>query len=89
MNLEDSCFSIIDGTTNQQTHQQAQQQEYCSNGTEKLRAFVDGKELQSPSSLGDYILNDNDRILLIYGNQTADQLTQALNDLQKVPIIKT
>jgi hypothetical protein len=88
MNLEDSCFSINEGTANQQTQQQAQQQEYCSNGTEKLRAFVDGKELQSPSSLGNYILNDNDRILLIYGNQTADQLTQALSDLQKVPIIK-
>ena len=89
MNLEGSCFSISDGTVSQQNQQQAQQQEYCSNGTDKLRAFVNGKELDSPSSLGDYVLNDNDRILLIYGNQTADQLTQALDDLQKTPIIKT
>lgn len=82
MNLEDSCFSIVDETSNQQ-------QEYCSNGTEELRAFVNGQELESPSSLGSYILRDNDRILLIYGNQTADQLTQALSTLEEVPILKT
>jgi hypothetical protein len=54
-----------------------------------LRAFVNGKELESPSGLGDYILKDDDRILLIYGNQTADQLTQALSELEQVPILKT
>ncbi len=88
MNLEDSCFSITEGTTDQQGQPQEQQQEYCTNGTEKLRAFVDGKELESPSLLGDYILKDDDRILLIYGNQTADQLTQALAELEQVPIQK-
>jgi len=85
MNVEDSCFSILEETSNQQ----GQQQEYCTNGTEELRAFVNGKELESPSSLGDYILKDDDRILLIYGNQTADQLTQALSELEQVPILKT
>lgn len=85
MNLEDSCFSILEETSNQQR----QQQEYCTNGTEELRAFVNGKELESPSSLGDYILKDDDRILLIYGNQTADQLTQALSELGQLPILKT
>jgi hypothetical protein len=88
MNLEDSCLSITEATVNQNTQQQAQQHKYCSNATERLRAFVNGKELGSPSSLGDYIINDDDRILLIYGNQTAEQLTQALSDLQKVPILK-
>lgn len=88
MNLEDSCFSITEGATDQQGQPQEQQQEYCTNGTEKLRAFVDGKELESPSLLGDYILKDDDRILLIYGNQTADQLTQALAELEQVPIQK-
>jgi hypothetical protein len=88
MNLEDSCFSISGQTTDQQGQQQGQQEEYCSNGTETLRAFVNGKELESPSSLVDYILKDDDRILLIYGNQTADQLTQALGELEQVPILK-
>jgi hypothetical protein len=85
MNIEDSCFSIAVETSNQQE----QQQEYCSNGTEELRAFVNGEELESPSSLGSYILKDDDRILLIYGNQTADQLSQSLSALEEVPILKT
>ncbi len=83
MNLEDSCFS-----TQQERQQQGQQPEYCTNGTEELRAFVNGKELESPSLLGDYILKDDDRILLIYGNQTTDQLSQALSELEEVPILK-
>ncbi|MPZ05730.1 MAG: hypothetical protein GEU26_04820 [Nitrososphaeraceae archaeon] len=85
MNIEDSCFSIPEETSNQQE----QQQEYCSNGTEELRAFVNGEELESPSSLGSYILKDDDRILLIYGNQTADQLSQSLSALEEAPILKT
>ena len=89
MNLEDSCFSITEGTTDQQGQPQEQQQEYCTNGTESLRAYVNGKELESPASLGDYILRDDDRILLIYGNQTADQLAQALSELEQIPILKT
>lgn len=84
MNIEGSCFSIGEGTSNQQG-----QQEYCSNGTEELRAFVNGEELESPASLGSYILKDDDRILLIYGNQTADQLSQSLSALEEVPILKT
>jgi hypothetical protein len=85
MNLEDSCFSISGETSTQQ----GQQPEYCTNGTEELRAFVNGEELESPSLLGDYILKDDDRILLIYGNQTTDQLTQALSELEEVPILKS
>jgi hypothetical protein len=89
MNLEDSCFSISEGTSDQQGQQQGQQLEYCTNGTEELRAFVNGEELEPPSSLVDYILRDDDRILLIYGNQTTDQLTEALSELEEVPILKT
>jgi hypothetical protein len=89
MNLEDSCLSISEGTSDQQGQQQGQQLEYCTNGTEELRAFVNGEELEPPSSLVDYILRDDDRILLIYGNQTTDQLTEALSELEEVPILKT
>lgn len=89
MNLEDSCFSISEGTSDQQGQQQGQQLEYCTNGTEELRAFVNGEELEPPSSLVDHILKDDDRILLIYGNQTTDQLTEALSELEEVPILKT
>jgi hypothetical protein len=89
MNLEDDCFSMSEQSSDQQSQQQGQQQEYCTNGREALRAFVNGRELESPSSLDDYILKDDDRILLIYGNQTADQITQALSELEEIPILKT
>jgi hypothetical protein len=89
MNLEDSCFSISEGTSDQQGQQQGQQLEYCTNETEELRAFVNGEELEPSSALVDYILKDDDRILLIYGNQTTDQLTEALSELEEVPILKT
>jgi hypothetical protein len=90
MNLEGNCLSISQGTPNQQgEQQQGQEQEYCTNGTEELRAYVNGRELESPSLLGDYILKDDDRILLIYGNQTAEQLTQALGEVDQLPILKT
>lgn len=89
MNLEDNCFSISDQSSDQQGQQQGQEQEYCTNGTDELRAFVNGRELESPSSLGDYILKDDDRILLIYGNQTTDQITQALSELEEIPILKS
>ena len=89
MNLEDDCFSMSEQSSDQQSQQQGQQQEYCTNGNEALRAFVNGRELESPSSLDDYILKDDDRILLIYGNQTADQITQALSELEEIPILKT
>ena len=83
MNLEGSCFSIAGDPSNDQG-----QQVYCTNETQQLRAFVNGNELDSPGALGDYILKDDDRILLIYGNQSADQLTQALDELGRVPIKK-
>ncbi len=89
MNLEGNCLSISEGTATQQGEQQGQEQEYCTNGSEELRAYVNGRELESPSLLGDYILKDDDRILLIYGNQTAEQLTQALSELDQLPILKT
>ena len=89
MNLEDNCLSISQGTPTQQGEQQGQELEYCTNGTDELRAYVNGRELEFPSLLGDYILKDDDRILLIYGNQTAEQLTQALSELDQLPILKT
>jgi hypothetical protein len=86
MNLGGNCFSISGDPSNQQGQQQGQQQEFCTNGAQQLRAFVNGTELDSPSSLNDYIIKDNDRVLLIYGNQSADQLNQALAELEQVPI---
>lgn len=91
MRIEDNCFIVTDETSDQQGQQQQQQaqgREYCSNEQRELRAFVNGNELEPPSTLGDYVIEDNDRILLIYGNQTAQQLSQEIIALEQVPILK-
>lgn len=85
MGIENSCFLV----TEEVAGQQGQGQEYCSNGQENLKVFVNGNELDAPSSISDYILKEDDRILVLYGNQTADQLSQELNVLEELPILKT
>jgi hypothetical protein len=85
MGIENSCFLVTEAVAGQQ----GQGQEYCSSEQEKLRVFVNGNELEAPSSISDYILKDDDRILVLYGNQTAEQQSQELKVLEEVPILKT
>jgi hypothetical protein len=89
MGIDNNCFSVAEGVNGQPGQQQGQGQEYCSNDQNKLRVFVNRNQLGAPSAINDYILNDDDRILVLYGNQTADQLGKELDALQQVPIRKT
>ena len=58
--------------------------EYCDdNNDNQLRTFVNGN---SGESISDYVINDNDRLLVIYGNETEEQLTEALDELNKIEI---
>jgi hypothetical protein len=69
------CFKSDDGN------------QYCNNGDKRLRTFVNGNEM-NPSSIRDYVTssNDNDRILVIYGNENDAQIKQELNALEQIPI---
>ena len=69
------CFKSDDGN------------QYCNNGDKRLRTFVNGNEM-NPSSIRDYVIssNDNDRILVIYGNENDAQIKQELDALEKIPI---
>ena len=49
----------------------------------KLRTFINGN---STGSISDYILNNNDRLLVIYGNETDEQIANALDELNKIKI---
>ncbi|MDW3630394.1 MAG: hypothetical protein QOK71_03065, partial [Nitrososphaeraceae archaeon] len=58
--------------------------EYCDdNNNNKLRTFINGN---STKSISDYILNNNDRLLVIYGNETEEQIAKALDELNKIKI---
>lgn len=79
MGIEDGCFSISGA---------GQAQEFCSNGEENLRVFINRTELTPPSSITDYIVEDGDRILVTYGSQSAEQLSQELDAVDEGTIIE-
>ena len=58
---------------------------YCDNDDDdnKLRIFINGN---STNSISDYILKNNDRLLVMYGNETNEQIAKALDELNKIEI---
>ena len=72
MNVTNSCFTNDNGT------------KYCSNGKDNLEFFVNGNETKS---IADYVFNDDDRILIVYGDSPI-QVKQDLDQLQQSPIKK-
>ena len=74
MNIGNGCFTLDDGN------------QYCNNDVNKLRFFINGNETES---INNYVINPNDRILVIYGNENADQINQELAALRETEIIET
>ncbi len=72
MNVTDSCFTNDNGT------------KYCGNGKENLEFYVNGNKTKS---IADYVFNDDDRILIVYGDSPI-QVKQDLDQLQQSPIKK-
>jgi hypothetical protein len=72
MNVTDSCFTNDNGT------------KYCSNGKQNLEFYVNGNKTKS---IADYVFNDDDRILIVYGDSPI-QVKQDLDQLQQSPIKK-
>lgn len=72
MNVTDSCFTNDNGT------------KFCSNGNENLEFYVNGNKT---NSIADYVFDDDDRILIVYGDSQI-QVKQDLDQLQQSPIQK-
>ncbi|MGA9744714.1 MAG: hypothetical protein WBQ16_08860 [Nitrososphaeraceae archaeon] len=72
MNVTDSCFTNDNGT------------KFCNNGKENLEFYVNGNKTKS---IADYVFNDDDRILIVYGDSPI-QVKQDLDQLQQSPIKK-
>ena len=68
---KNNCLAFTNGT------------EYCDDDNNKLRTFINGN---STGSISDYILNNNDCLLVIYGNETDEQIANALDELNKIKI---
>ena len=71
MDIRNGCFVRDDG------------REYCDTADKKLRYFVNGNQTDS---IADYVVNENDRILVIYGDENGNELKQEINALREIPI---
>lgn len=71
INKKNNCLIFTNGT------------EYCDDNNNKLRTFINGN---STKSISDYVLNNNDRLLVTYGNETDEQSDKALDELNNIEI---
>lgn len=71
IDMKNNCLIFTNGT------------EYCDDNNNKLRTFINGN---STKSISDYVLNNNDRLLVTYGNETDEQSDKALDELNNIEI---
>lgn len=71
MDIQNGCFIADDG------------REYCDTADKKLRYFVNGTQTDS---IADYVPNENDRILVTYGDENESELKQEIDALNQIPI---
>jgi hypothetical protein len=76
MNIANGCFVMDDGNR------------YCDTTDKKLRFFVNGAE-QPKSEILSYVLDDDDRFLIIYGSETTEQIMAELSKLDALPIFRS
>lgn len=73
MNVTDKCFTLENNTS------------YCSDGNSNLEFYVNGNKT---NSIANYVLKDNDRILIVYGNKNEMETQQDLDALRLTQIKK-
>ena len=72
--LTDDCYVFPD------------KREFCANSDYSLKFFINHKPV--PSIL-DYVLQDDDRILISYGNENSTQIDEQLAKLDSIPLNKS
>ena len=72
MGIQDGCFIRDDGA------------QFCDDGFSQLRFFVNGQEVDS---IVDNVLAEEDRFLVIYGNQTEEEIQQEIELLENTEVI--
>ena len=73
MDIADGCFVADNGT------------QYCEQGESMLRYFVNGEETDS---IMDYVLEEDDRILITYGDLTEQQIQEQIDTVNDRPLVK-
>jgi len=73
MNVTDSCFTPENGTN------------YCSNGNSNLEFYINGNKTDS---VANYVIKEDDRILIVYGNKNKMETEQDLDALRLTELKK-
>jgi len=64
--IDENCYIFSDG------------RQFCTNEDYSLKYFING---DSVNSINDYVVQDDDRILISYGGETKEQVTDQINEL--------
>jgi len=70
--IDEDCYIFSDG------------RQFCTNEDYSLKYFIDGPGFVD--SINDYVIQDGDRILISYGNETEEQIGDQLNELYQQEI---
>ncbi|MDX1371366.1 MAG: hypothetical protein R3321_02795, partial [Nitrososphaeraceae archaeon] len=76
MNLDqdnNNCLMFENGT------------EYCDDNANKLNAYINGNS-SGVEAISNYIINNNDRLLVLYGNETEDEINRAIKEVNDIEI---
>ncbi len=71
--LDDQCYKFTDG------------REYCSNEDYELKFFVNREQMPD---IREYEIMEDDRILILYGNETPEEVEAYLLQLDNQPLVK-
>jgi len=64
--IDEDCYIFGDG------------RQFCTNEDYSLKYFING---DSVNNINDYVIQDDDRILISYGSETEDQIADQMNEL--------
>ena len=64
--IDDDCYIFADG------------RQFCTNEDYSLKYFING---DSVNNINDYVIQDDDRILISYGGETNEQITKQINEV--------
>lgn len=73
MGIQGDCFVRDDG------------QQFCGDGDNQLRFFVNGDEVEL---IENYVVEEEDRVLVIYGDQSDEEIQRELTTLDETPVKK-
>ena len=72
ISLDEECYIFPDG------------RQFCTNEDYELKYYVNHQQV---SSISDYVFEDQDRILITYGNESPEEIEEYLAELDAQPIL--